>query len=388
MSGSVVERLYCRKLPTKNDMRRRRTDLHLIRNRRADGAPLGFVPQASHIRYPSVPEQAMQFLTRYLFATLGLIFFNFAPASAPVWLSIWHYNLVVALYLVINTAHLIHAQYRPRSPMRYRIALWVDVVMVTICVANDPNTIPPSLVAYIVVVLGNGMRYGIRFFAEALCATLIGAGVGLGARYWHLHSVFSEGTAFLSLFGGFIVVYAYILMARIERSRRHSEERSRTDALTGLLNRHGLSEAVETLASDKRWSVRQPVVVLADLDNFKQVNDTRGHAEGDRVLMEVASMLGRLLRSHDLIARYGGDEFVAVLADVETREAQLIVNRVQSEIETWFRQNNLSCGISIGFATASTDHWDLDLVLQSADRLLYESKFKRSGLNQKRVDQV
>jgi diguanylate cyclase (GGDEF)-like protein len=369
-------------------MLRRRTDLHLIRNRRANGTPLGFVPQASHIRYPSVPEQAMQFLTRYLFATLGLVFFNFAPASAPVWLSVWHFNMIVALYLTINTAHLIHAQYQPRSPIRYRIALWVDVVMVTICVANDPNTIPPSLVAYIVVVLGNGMRYGIRFFAEALCATLIGAGVALGARHWHQHSGFSEGTLFLSLFGGFIVVYAYILMARIERSRRRSEERSRTDALTGLLNRHGLSEAVEMLGSDRRWATRKPVVVLADLDNFKQINDTRGHAEGDRVLTEVASMLGRSLRSHDLIARYGGDEFVAVLTDVESREAQVIVSRVQSQIETWFRDNNLRCGISIGFATASTDTWDLDLVLQSADRLLYESKFKRSGLNAQRADTV
>jgi diguanylate cyclase (GGDEF)-like protein len=369
-------------------MRRRRTDLHVIRNRRTNGAPLGFVPQASHTRYPSVPEQAMQFLTRYLFATLGLVFFNFAPASAPVWLSIWRFNVIVALYLAINTANLIHAQYQPRSPMRYRIALWVDVVMVTICVANDPNTIPPSLVAYIVVVLGNGMRYGIGFFAEALCATLIGAGVGLGARYWHQHSVVSEGTFFLSLFGGFIVVYAYVLMARIERSRRRSEERSRTDALTGLLNRHGLSEAVETLASDKRWSARKPVVVLADLDNFKQINDTRGHAEGDRVLTEVASLLGRSLRAHDLIARYGGDEFVAVLADVEPHEAQAIVGRVQSQIETWFRQNNLSCGISIGFATASTDTWDLDLVLQSADRLLYDSKFKRGAVNSRHADQV
>jgi hypothetical protein len=109
-------------------MRRRRNDLPVIRDRRASSAPLGFVPQATHIRYPSVPEQAMQFLTRYLFATLALVFFNFAPAAAPVWLSIWHFNLIVALYLVINTAHLIHAQYQPRSPSRYRIALWVDVL--------------------------------------------------------------------------------------------------------------------------------------------------------------------------------------------------------------------------------------------------------------------
>jgi len=369
-------------------MRRRRTDLHLIRDRRDGSAPRSYVPEGSPIRYPSVPEQAMQFLTRYLFATLGLIFFNFGTESAPTWLSVWHFNLIVALYLAINTAHLIHAQFHPRSPLRFRIALWVDVAMVTICVANDPNTIPPSLVAFIVVVLGNGMRYGIRFFAEALCAALLGAGVGMSLRYWHEHRAFSEGTLFLSLFGGFIVIYAYILMGRIERSRRRTEQRMRTDALTGLLNRYGLSEAVESWAADKRWSSRKPVVVLADLDNFKQVNDTRGHAEGDRVLTEVAKMLEGELRAHDLVARYGGDEFVAVLADVEAREAQAIVTRVQSVIETWFRENNLGCGISIGFGTASTDSWDLDLVLQSADRLLYESKFQRNAVPTQRADLI
>jgi diguanylate cyclase (GGDEF)-like protein len=369
-------------------MDRRRSDLHLIRKRRQEPAVHWSVPVAPHIRYPTVPEQAMQFLTRYLFAVLGLVFFNFAPASAPVWLSIWHFNMIVAVYLAINTANLIHAQYYPRSPFRYRLALWIDVVIVAICVANDPNEIPPSLVAFIVIVLGNGMRYGIRFFAEALCAALLGAGSALAARYWHAHHAISEGTLFLSLFGGIIVIYAYILMGRIERSRRRTEQRMRTDALTGLLNRHGLSEAVENWAVDRRLMNLKPVVVLADLDNFKEVNDTRGHAEGDRVLQQVATMLGRFLRGGDLIARYGGDEFVAVLPDVEPREAQLIISRVQVEIENWFRANQLGCGISIGCAAASTDQWDLDQVLQSADRLLYESKLKRGSLRRQGADGI
>jgi diguanylate cyclase (GGDEF)-like protein len=369
-------------------MRRRRTDLHVIRRRRDDGSVRGAGGPAAHIRYPTVSEQAMQFLTRYLFATLGLIFFNHTPTSAPAWLTLAHFNLMVTVYLVLNTVNMIHAWYQPRSMFRFRIAMWADVVVLTLCVANDPNSIPPSLVAFIVVVLGNGMRYGIRFFAEALCATLLGAGAGLCARYYHLHNALSEGALFMSALGAIIVIYSYILMRRIERSRRRTEQRMRTDALTGLLNRHGLSEAVESWAADQRWSKRRPVVVLADLDNFKQVNDTRGHAEGDRVLLQVATMLGSLLRANDLVARYGGDEFVAVLADVEPREAQSIVKRVQTSIENWFRENDLACGISIGFGTASTDSWDLDLVLQSADRLLYESKFKRNTLRPQHADLI
>jgi diguanylate cyclase (GGDEF)-like protein len=360
-------------------MRRRRNDLHIIRNRRVAGLAPPFAAHGSRVRYPSAAEQAMQFLTRYLFAMLGLAFFNFGKDLAPIWMSMWHLDFVFAVYLTLNTALLAHAFHVPRSVARYRAALWIDAAMVTLCVANDPNTIPPSLVAYIVVVLGNGMRYGLHFFAEALCATLLGAGIGLGGRYWHEHNAFSEGTMFLSLFGGIIVIYAYILMTRIESARRGTEQRMRTDALTGLLNRHGLREAIENWAADSRWAQRRPVVVMADLDNFKHVNDSRGHAEGDRVLREVASLLGQTLRAHDLIARYGGDEFVAVLPDVELAEAQSIVARVQQTIDNWFREQDLRCGVSIGCATAAGEQWNLDIVLQSADRLLYESKTRRDA---------
>jgi len=189
----------------------------------------------------------------------------------------------------------------------------------------------------------------------------------------------SQGTLFLTLFGAIIVVYAYILMGRIERSRQRSELRSRTDPLTGLLNRHGLADAVAQWVGDKGWSIAKPVVVFADLDNFKTVNDTFGHAEGDRVLAQVATLLKQSLRANDLIARYGGDEFVVLLADVETAEAESIVARMQATVEVWFRDSRFRCGISIGFAPASTADWDLAQVLQSVDRLLYQSKATRNS---------
>jgi diguanylate cyclase (GGDEF)-like protein len=336
-------------------------------------------PRALHIRFPTWPEQLVQFLTRYLFAVLGLMFFNYSTEQAPLWQSLPGVNAVFGVYLVINTLNMLHARLRPHSSARYRFALLVDVVMVSVGVVNDPNVIPPSMVAYIVVVLGNGMRYGIRFFAEALVCALVGAAAALVLRYSLLQMPISQGTLFLTLFGAIIVVYAYILMGRIERSRQRSELRSRTDPLTGLLNRHGLADAVASWVADKRWSVAKPVVVFADLDNFKIVNDTFGHAEGDRVLTQVAALLKASLRADDLIARYGGDEFVVLLSDVDTAEAQAIVARMQAAVEAWFRDSRLRCGISIGFAPASTADWDLAQVLQSVDRLLYQSKASRSS---------
>ncbi|HEX2584279.1 MAG TPA: GGDEF domain-containing protein [Steroidobacteraceae bacterium] len=359
-------------------MLRRRNDVVSAAVRSPGALPAQTLTHA-YIRFPTWHEQLVQFLTRYLFATLGLLFFNYGAHAAPTWLPLTQINVVFIVYLVLNSINLLHARLHPQSAARYRLALLIDIAMVTLSVINDPNQIPPSMVAYIVVVLGNGMRYGIRFFAEALIATLVGAILALSTRYGVLHLPMPQGTLFLTLFGALIVIYAYILMGRIERSRQRSEERSRTDVLTGLLNRRGLRELVEMRLNSKQWMTSKPIVVFADLDNFKTVNDNHGHAEGDRVLAMVGSLLKKTLRDHDLIARYGGDEFLVLLTDVELHEAQEILSRVQGSIEAWFRANNLACGISMGFATAPHEEWNLDKVLHNVDSMLYQSKAKRNA---------
>lgn len=362
-------------------MQRRRSDSFPPGVRSLPASSGAAVVTQAHIRFPTWHEQLVQFLTRYLFALLGLLFFNYGAHATPAWFPLSAVNIIFGVYLILNTINLIHAHYVPHSAPRYRLALLIDIVMVTLGVINDPNTIPPSMVAYIVVVLGNGMRYGIRFFAEALIATLAGAVFALGMRYGYLHLTLSQGTLFLTLFGTLIVIYAYILMGRIERSRQRSEERSRTDPLTGLLNRRGLREMVELRSRSKQWLQRKPIVVFADLDRFKTVNDTHGHVEGDRVLAMVGSLLKKALRDQDLIARYGGDEFLVLLTEVELHEAQEIVTRVQSTIEAWFQANNFSCGISMGFASAPQEEWNLDSALHAVDSMLYQSKAKRNAMN-------
>ncbi|MGC3982586.1 MAG: GGDEF domain-containing protein [Steroidobacteraceae bacterium] len=365
---------------------RRRTDPPLKHDRRSSAADRrAAVSFAPSIRFPSRQEQALQFLTRYLFSILGLIFFNYSDDFIPKWLMLWQINVVFGSYIFINTVNFAHAWFQPVSPLRYRIALWVDVLMVSICVVNDPNDIPPSLVAYIVVVLGNGMRYGMRFFAEAIVGTLLGGAIAVSMRYTHFLTAMSPGAMFLSLFGAIIMVYAYILMSRVERARHRSEHVSRTDPLTGLLNRRGLAEAANGWLSHAKWSERRLIVMFADLDNFKMVNDKHGHAEGDRVLATVAGMLLETTRSTDLVARYGGDEFVLLLTDTDLASAQLIAQRIQVTIEDWMRSNHFSCGISIGVNEAPPGELKLADVLHSVDVLLYEAKIRRNGSGDRRA---
>ena len=359
--------------------RRRRNDFPDGIDRRKSAADRRAEPRSFAIRFPRRQEQAIQFLTRYLFAVLGLVFFNYNADFVPRWLPLWQMNLVFGLYVLINSINFFHAWIRPVSPLRYRLALWLDVVMVSICVINDPNDIPPSLVAYIVVVLGNGMRYGMRFFAEAIAGTLLGGGIAIALRYWHVSSVPTPGAVFLSLFGTIIVVYAYILMMRVERARRRSELVSRTDPLTGLLNRRGLTEAATGWLANARWGERRLVVMFADLDNFKAVNDQHGHSEGDRVLATVATMLLDTTRDSDLVARYGGDEFVLLLTDTDIESAKTIAQRIQTTVEGWLHSQHPTCGISIGVSEAPRGKLYLDDLLQSVDRLLYEAKTQRAS---------
>jgi diguanylate cyclase (GGDEF)-like protein len=363
---------------TMANLHRRRTDLSSDKERRA-GDRRARAHYIDGTRFPSLQEQALQFVTRYLFAGLGLLFFNYSADLVPRDMTSWQINAFLLGYIALNTVNFFHAWRKPVATTRYHFALWVDIVCVSVCVANDPYDIPPSLLAFIVVVLGNGMRYGMRFFAEALWGSLAGGALAMAVRYIHLQNVLSPGTVFLSLFGAIIVVYAYILMGRVERARRRSEDVSRTDALTGLLNRRGLFEAGDRLLRGKRDG-RALVVMFADLDNFKAVNDAHGHAVGDRVLREIAELVKSSVRPEDLVARYGGDEFVLLLPDTTLDEADGVANRVQTLVRGWSQERSYGCGVSVGLGAVPEAERDLLQVLEGVDRILYSSKsLRRQG---------
>lgn len=163
--------------------------------------------------------------------------------------------------------------------------------------------------------------------------------------------------------------------ARIEHISHH-------DALTGLANRHRLNHFLDIrLKAD--LSSDRPVFVLAlDLDRFKPINDTFGHATGDRVLREIAGTLTSCTREADMVARLGGDEFVVVATDCRTRDqAERLCQRLIERINqpNSIAGNELNVGVSIGIACAPYDGLTSDDLLRFADIALYEAK--SSGRN-------
>lgn len=330
-------------------------------------------------RAPAWPEQMIQYLTRYLFVALGILFFNFTQGISPVWLTPLQLNGAYAVYIVINTALFWHASQRHVSPRRYRMAMWVDIVITSISVLNDPYAIPPSLLVFIMVVLGNGMRYGMRLFREALVGCFAAAMLVLSLRYASDSTNVSPGLVFLNLFGGIILLYAYILMGRIEHSRAQLEQHSRIDTLTGLMNRRGLLETADYLFGQLQRDHDRLVVMFADLDKFKLINDTHGHAMGDEVLKRFARILRNSLRNSDIAARLGGDEFVLILTDTDAEQAEGVAQRIQEQVAECSATHQLECSVTIGLGEAPTHGNTLADLLAQVDRALYHAKAREGG---------
>ena len=325
------------------------------------------------MRFPGWREQQVQFLTRYLFMALGVVFFNFSGEFRPTWLSLTQINLVFALYFFTNSFCFVHARMHTDSPLRYRVAMWIDIALVALCVLNDPYSIPPSLLVFIMVVLGNGMRYGMRLFGEALTGSFAGAMLALSLRNIGSADGLTPGVMFLNLFGGIILIYAYILMSRIEASRIELERQSSIDSLTGLMNRRALFEMANFLLKGLTQG-KNLVVMFADLDKFKAVNDTHGHSTGDEVLKEFSAMLRECLRGSDVAARFGGDEFVLLLPDTTLEAARAAAQRLQARTEAFAKDRRIDLSVSIGIGEAPTHGQDLAALLDQVDQAMYRAK--------------
>jgi diguanylate cyclase (GGDEF)-like protein/PAS domain S-box-containing protein len=163
--------------------------------------------------------------------------------------------------------------------------------------------------------------------------------------------------------------------------RRQAEERiqflAHHDSLTGLPNRILLRDRFDLALTIARHAKSHVAMLFLDLDNFKVVNDTLGHAAGDQMLLNVVKRLSRCTRDGDTISRQGGDEFILLLHDVPDLEivegiAGEILNELAEPMEISGRQLNTSC--SIGIAIYPEDGPDFDSLLQKADTAMYNAK--------------
>jgi diguanylate cyclase len=167
----------------------------------------------------------------------------------------------------------------------------------------------------------------------------------------------------------------------LEAKLAHMSELVREDQLTGSLNRRGLDDVFEREAdrADRRGT---PLcAAMLDLDNFKKLNDTHGHAAGDVALVHLVRIVKQTLRSIDVIARYGGEEFLIIMPETTLEEAAQAMSRVQRELTTHFFTSNdqrLFITFSAGVALRAPRETQ-DAFIKRADKAMYEAK--KTGKN-------
>jgi diguanylate cyclase (GGDEF)-like protein/PAS domain S-box-containing protein len=170
---------------------------------------------------------------------------------------------------------------------------------------------------------------------------------------------------------------------RMEQALRESKDAlleaekklARCDALTGLANRRAFFERAEQ-ERKRAARYRRPIsLAYVDLDNFKQVNDTRGHEAGDQVLTSVANILGTL-RSDDMAARLGGDEFAVLLPEAGDAAAAFVIHKVHRLLTAAMHEKNLPVTFSIGLVTFDPVPDNTEVMVQKADDLMYEVKHR------------
>ena len=168
-----------------------------------------------------------------------------------------------------------------------------------------------------------------------------------------------------------------------KREERGLRRASTTDQLTGLLNRRGFFALAEQQARLAHRQEKDFVLLYADMDGFKALNDEHGHATGDRALELVGKLLRRAVRECDLVARMGGDEFTIMAVDANHVAARLIERRIEQRIEELNRSGELAAPIALTIGYARVRHTDtapLAELLARADALLYSRKRRRKAV--------
>lgn len=155
------------------------------------------------------------------------------------------------------------------------------------------------------------------------------------------------------------------------------EELAYYDGLTGLYTRHYFFQLAEILVGQLNKDMKQISILMLDLDDFKNINDSHGHCAGDDVLQAFGTLVSSKLRKSDVFGRIGGEEFAIVLPNTGQDEAVLTATRICHSVEEYFTEHHVT--VSIGLVTLRTPNYTFKQALGCADDALY--RVKKSGKN-------
>jgi len=291
----------------------------------------------------------------------------------PYWI-----NVLGVSYVAISLAILLSIHgWTASSPPRRITALVIDTCAISFCLCSGNELTAPLAAAYLWMTIGNGLRFGHRYVYLAALLSISGFGfVYSVSPFWRSHGAFSATIVLMLLV---VPAYLALLLQRLQSAIGQLSWQATHDALTGLYNRREFERRLQALlAPQDRLDAREHVVMFIDLDGFKSVNDTYGHATGDQVLRQISGLLGGQLREGDTLARLGGDEFAAIAVDATLQGGREIAERIRQAVKrcrSTADGASFRLGASVGIVHVSEGQGhDLRALMNSADSACYEAK--------------
>lgn len=307
---------------------------------------------------------------------------------AYTWLTWWLGDsigvmLVAPVILLAGRGH-----YKKLFDIRFLEILPILTIYILLIVALELTNWP---IAFLLIPVSMLLVLKLEIGGAVLASTITGIVVvsiilTSGGLYWDyelnarlLLAQLLIGTNTFTVFFLAAHVYTIITLARNVVQATHDAE---IDPLTGLYNRRGLKHHVEKIQNQTRRDDSGLTLLLIDIDNFKNINDSYGHDVGDTVLVMFARVMKQLLRSHDLAARVGGEEFIILLTTTDRKEQEIICQRIQSMVYAMkfdMIGEDFHLTVSGGVSDTNEAH-SLPELIALADKRLYIAK--RTGKNQ------
>jgi diguanylate cyclase (GGDEF)-like protein len=336
---------------------------------------------------PSIEQEELRGISRtvaeihWLLLILVLLYVIFGESDkfveAAVMAASFFYAAFVMAFRYANF-------YKSESRWKVAIETWAMVGYITWVCFYTGALESPLLNTYLLPVITAALTLGkvttlIEVALIAACQVFLGGSFSIDKLLTLAFlSGFIAQIAPIILVAYIVSLFAVDIRYGLSRAKLLAE----TDELTGLLNIRGFSIAANRLFGQALRYNRAATVLMIDSDNLKSVNDGYGHEAGNRMLRQLARLVLAELRSTDVLARYGGDEFIVLLPETPAKGAQDVAERIRDAVGGMpldLDGKRLACTVSIGLAALPEDGNTLDALVARADRAMYQAK--KAGRN-------
>jgi diguanylate cyclase (GGDEF)-like protein len=260
-----------------------------------------------------------------------------------------------------------------RDAMLLGTALLFVVAVLDRATSNALSLAAFYLFPILLVAWNCGRGWGLVFAVGSVAIAFVQTALQESPHVSPIHLYIADANVLLEY------VIAVLLTGALRKLYDQERFNARIDALTGARNRKGFQEALTSeIARHERKGITFCLAYI-DCDNFKQVNDNYGHAEGDRLLKAIAEVALETLRRSDTVGRIGGDEFAVILPETGRTEALFVVDKLQHKLRAVTRLLQRRVSFSIGVAVFDKTPGAATAAMEFADRLMYTAKKSSKG---------